>query len=291
MRRRNVFCALGIFFSFIAQGQALDVPTLQTFYGVNPDHHLIGFSKHYSNGLGFLGFGTLSAIAPSKYSDKFFIGPSLTVEDFANTNFSATVSPGIWTTGALYNFPSYPLNYGIATQVNYRLSEKYLVRAGLNFNKEQDFNTGTIGFTYDLGETFFPAKKDSAAKKLNLAFTYGGNLNGHVFLLETTLSNHLGFHAITLSDQLHPAKGMVDRYYLGPSFSLNEGFLHPFDFTMSLGIYTYGLVSNFPRYPILPASHFKIDYNWKKHIAVSVGVITLPIDGLAYSYLGLCYSI
>ena len=290
MRLKNFLCVSGIFFSSIAQGQLLNIPTLQVFYGVNPENHLIGVSKHYSNGIGFMGFATIDA-GPSAHTDKFFAGPSYTFEDFANRNFSASISPGVWTTGAFYNFPKYPLNYGIATQFNYRLSEKYMVRAGLTFNNEQDFNSGTFGFTYNLGESFFPAKKDSTTKKLNLAITYGGNINGHVFLLETTLSNHLGFHAITLSDKLHPAKGMLDRYYLGPSFSLKEDFLYPFDFTMSLGIYTYGIIYNFPRYPILPASHFKIDYNWKKHIAISTGIIALPNDGIAYSYLGLCYSI
>ena len=67
--------------------QSLRIPTLQTFYGVNTDHHLIGFSKQYSNGLGYLGFGTISAVGPSQYSDKFFAGPSYTFFDIANTNF------------------------------------------------------------------------------------------------------------------------------------------------------------------------------------------------------------
>ena len=287
-------------------GQALNVPTLQTFYGVNPDHHLIGFSKHYSSGFGWLAFGTTTAISPSQYFDKFFIGPSYTFGDISNTRFSASISPGVWTKGLIYspfynfpdNLPLYPINYGVATQINYRLNDQYLLRLGLNFNEEGILNTSTVGFTYDLGETFFPLKTDSTLKKINLAVTYGANLNGHVFLLETTFSNNLGFHAITLSDALHPSRSMVDRYYLGPSFTLNDDLLGPFDFTMSLGIYTYGLVRNFPFYPFLPASNLKLDYNWKQHLAISTGVIHLPVDesritnfSNRYTYLGLCYSI
>jgi len=277
--------------SIYTNAQSLSIPRLEIFYGVNPDHHLIGFSKQYSNGLGYLGFGTISAVGPSKYSDKFFAGPSYTFFDIANTNFSATVSPGIWTTGAIYNFPLYPVNYGLATQLSYKLSDAYFLRLGININKEKNFNTNTIGFTYSLGERFFPAKKDSTTKKVNLAFTYGGNLNGHIFLLETTFSNQLGFHAITLSDALHPSAGMVDRYYLGPSFTLKEDLLEPFNVCMSLGVYTTGLLYNFPNYPILPASNIKVSYNWKERIAFSSGLISLPLDGLAYSYLGMTYSI
>lgn len=271
--------------------QSLTIPTLQTFYGVNSDHHLIGFSKQYSNGLGYLGFGTISAVGPSKYSDKFFAGPSYTFFDIANTNFTATVSPGIWTTGAIYNFPIYPVNYGVATQISYKLSDAYFLRLGINVNKEKDFNTNTIGFAYSLGERFFPVKRDSTNKRVNLAFTYGGNLNGHIFLLETTFSNSLGFHAITLSDALHPSTGMVDRYYLGPSFTLEESIIEPFNVSMSLGIYTNGLIYNFPNYPILPASNIKVSYNWKERIAFSSGLVSLPLDGLAYGYLGMTYSI
>ena len=271
--------------------QSLTIPMLQTFYGVNSDHHLIGFSKQYSNGLGYLGFGTISAVGPSQYSDKFFAGPSYTFFDIANTNFSATVSPGIWTTGAIYNFPLYPVNYGLATQLSYKLSDAYFLKLNININKEKDFNTNTIGFAYNLGERFFPAKKDSTTKNVNLAFTYGGNLNGHIFLLETTFSNQLGFHAITLSDALHPSAGMVDRYYLGPSLTFKKAVLEPFDVSMSLGIYTYGLIYNFPNYPILPASNIKVSYNWKERIAFSSGLISLPLDGMAYSYLGMTYSI
>ena len=268
--------------------QSLRIPTLQTFYGVNTDHHLIGFSKQYSNGLGYLGFGTISAVGPSQYSDKFFAGPSYTFFDIANTNFSATVSPGIWTTGAIYNFPLYPVNYGVATQISYQLSDAYFLRLGINVNKEKDFNTNTIGFAYSLGERFFPAKKDSTIKRVNLAFTYGGNLNGHIFLLETTFSNNLGFQTIALSDVLHPSPNMVDRFYLGPSFMFKEDILAPFDVSLSLGVYTTGPVNN---YPILPASNIKMDYNWKKRIAFSAGVVSLPLDNLNYSYLGMCFSI
>ena len=271
--------------------QSLTIPKLETFYGVNTDHHLIGFSKQYSNGLGYLGFGTISAVGPSVYSDKFFAGPSYTFFDIANTNFSATISPGVWTTGAIYNFPLYPVNYGLATQISYKLSDAYFLRLGLNVNRQNEFNTGTIGFAYSLGERFFPVKKDSTTKKINIAFTYGGNLNGHIFLMETTFSNNLGFHAITLTNVLHPSPGMTDRFYLGPSFTLKEDFLKPFDVSMSLGVYTTGLLYNFPNYPILPASNIKIDYNWKKLIAFSTGAITIPLDGLVYGYLGMCFSI
>jgi len=41
----------------------------------------------------------------------------------------------------------------------------------------------------------------------------------------------------------------------------------------------------------LPASNIKIDYNWKKLIAFSTGAISIPLDGLVYGYLGMCFSI
>lgn len=274
--------------SIYTNAQSLTIPKLETFYGVNPDHHLIGFSKQYSNGLGYLGFGTISAVGPSEYSDKFFAGPSYTFFDIANTNFSATISPGVWTTGAIYNFPLYPVNYGLATQISYKLSDAYFLRLGLNVNRQNDFNTNTIGFAYNLGERFFPAKKDSTTKKINIAFTYGGNLNGHIFLMETTFSNNLGFHTIALTDVLHPSPNMTDRFYLGPSFTLKEDLIKPFDVSMSLGVYTTGPVNN---YPILPASNIKVDYNWKKRIAFSTGLVSIPLDGLVYGYLGMCFSI
>lgn len=288
MKLKTWLCTAIFAISIHANGQSLTIPSLQTFYGVNTDHHLIGFSKQYSNGLGYLGFGTISAIGPSEYSDKFFTGPSYTFFDIANTNFSATISPGVWTTGALYNFPLYPVNYGIATQISYKLSDTYYLRLGLNVNRNNDFNTGTIGFAYSLGEHFFPAKKDSTSKRVNIAFTYGANLNGHIFLMETTLSNNLGVHAIVMSDVLHPSPSMADKFYLGPSFTLKEDFLKSFDVSMSLGIYTTGPVNN---YPILPASNIKVDYNWKKRIAFSTGVVSLPLDGLVHGYLGMCFSI
>jgi len=274
--------------SIYTNAQSLTIPKLETFYGVNTDHHLIGFSKQYSNGLGYLGFGTISAVGPSEYSDKFFAGPSYTFFDIANTNFSATISPGVWTTGAIYNFPLYPVNYGLATQISYKLSDAYFLRLGLNVNRQNDFNTNTIGFAYSLGERFFPVTKDSTTKKINIAFTYGGNLNGHIFLMETTFSNNLGFHTIALTDVLHPSPNMTDRFYLGPSFTLKEDLIKPFDVSMSLGVYTTGPVNN---YPILPASNIKVDYNWKKIIAFSTGLISIPLDGLVYGYLGMCFSI
>ena len=44
----------------------------------------------------------------------------------------------------------------------------------------------------------------------------------------------LGFHAITLSDALHPSPGMTDRYYVGPALFLDDEFLGPFDIGMSI---------------------------------------------------------
>lgn len=291
MKPMRITLVAFLFIPLFGMGQALNVPSFQTFYGGNPDHHLVGFSKRYSSGLGFTGLATISAIDPSSYSDKFFIGPSYTFSDNQNSRWSASIAPGIWTTGALYNFPIYPLNYGFVSQVDYMLTEDYSVRLGLNFNREDNFSTGVVGFTYHLGETFFPTKLDSNLRKINLAFTYGGNVNGHVFLLETKLSNKLGFHAITLSDALHPSTSVRDSYYIGPAFFLEEEFLGPFDLSMSLGIYTYGLVYNFPAYPILPGSNIKLDYNWKERVAISTGLMALPMDAKSYSYLGICYSI
>lgn len=241
--------------------------------------------------MGYMGLATTKAVSASTYSDKFFFGPSYTFGDQQNSAWSATLAPGIWTQGAFYNFPFYPINYGLVSSVQYNLYENYSVRLGLNYNRENNFSTGTVGFTYHLGETFFPKDRDTNTRKITLAFTYGGNVNGHVFFLETMLSNKLGFHAITLSDELHPSRGMTDRYYIGPAFFLNDKFLGPFDISMSLGIYTYGLFYNFPAYPILSGSNVKVDYNWKEHIAFSVGTISLPREETGYNYLGFCYTI
>ena len=293
--QRALFCLLVGFCFFQAtelKSQSLTIQTLETFYGVNPDHHLIGLNKRFSSGFGLTGFATITAKNPSGYSDKFFIGPSYTVQDFASTRWSASISPGIYTTGIFYNFPKYPLNYGIASAVNYKITDAYAIRLGLNFNKESSFNSGVIGFKYNLGETFIKSKTDSASnQKLYLSVTYGFNPNGHIFLLETFFSNNLGLHAVTLSDALHPSSGMVDRYYIGPAINIKDDMLGKFDLSFSLGIYTSRLLYNFPNYPILPASHFKIDYNWKPKLAVACGFLSLPLDSEFYAYLGLCYSI
>ena len=273
-----------------AKGQSLSIPSHHTFYGINPDHHMVGYSKQFSSGIGIVGLAT-TKVSIDSYSDKFFFGPSYTFGDQQNTTWSATLAPGVWTQGAFYNFPLYPINYGVVSSVEYRLDENYSVRLGLNFNRENNFSTGTVGFTYHLGETFFPKERDTNDRKVTLAFTYGGNINGHVFFLETKLANRLGFHAITLSDELHPSKTMRDRYYFGPALFLEDEFLGPFDITMSLGLYTYGLFYNFPRYPILSGSNLKVDYNWKEHLAVSVGIIALPYEKTEYTYIGFCYTI
>lgn len=289
--RASLFLVLLSFLGLTAKGQSLTIPSHHTFYGINPDHHMVGYSKAFSSGLGYMGLTTMKAVSTATFSDKFFFGPSYTFGDQQNTIWSATVAPGIWTQGAFYNFPLYPINYGVVSSIQYKLNENYSVRLGLNFNRENNFSTGTVGFTYHLGETFFPKERDTDTRKIALAFTYGGNINGHVFFLEAKLSNKLGFHAITLSDALHPSRGMTDRYYVGPALFLDDEFLGPFDISMSIGLYTYGLVNNFPAYPLLPGSNIKVDYNWKKHLAFSAGMISLPLDETQYSYLGFCYSI
>ena len=291
LSRASLFLVLLSFAGLTAKGQSLTIPSHHTFYGINPDHHMVGYSKEFSSGFGYMGLATTKAVSTATFSDKFFFGPSYTFGDQQNTTWSATVAPGIWTQGSFSDFPLYPINYGVVSSVQYILNENYSVRLGLNFNRENNFSTGTVGFTYHLGETFFPKERDTNTRKMALAFTYGGNANGHVFFLETKLSNKLGFHAITLSDELHPSKAMVDRYYIGPALFIDDEFLGPFDISMSLGLYTYGLFYNFPAYPILPGSNIKFDYNWKKHIAISAGMISLPLEEIGYGYLGFCYSI
>ena len=80
----------------------------------------------------------MKAASTATFSDKSFLAlPSPLAIN--KTLWSATVAPGIWTQGAFYNFPLYPINYGVVSSIQYKLNENYSVRLGLNFNRENNF--------------------------------------------------------------------------------------------------------------------------------------------------------
>lgn len=272
-------------------GQSLNIPSFKTYYGANPEQHQIGLHKQYSNGFGVSGFATMKSTDASNVPDQFFVGPSYTIEDYSNSNWSVSIAPGIWTTGFIYNFPNYPINFGVNSEVNYKISSNYSIRLGVTYSENENFNSSTLGLTYHIGDKFLDRDKGSIPQSLRLSVTYGLNPQGHIFLLQGTLGNNLGFQAITLSDVLHPSNSMLDRYYLGPALTIPNQKGLPVRLNMSLGIYTNGLLNNFPSYPIRSASHLNIAIPWKEKLDICCGIISLPLENTHYNYAGLTYTI
>jgi len=282
------FCC--IFFSVRISAQLLSIPNNKVSFSLNSDKYLIGYERQFSSGLGIQGLWTTQITTSSQENSTIFLGPSFSFRDQQNTNWGITVATGFWTQLA-FNKKSLNPEHALILNIHNKVTDDYSIMGSVNVQKNQNYNFASMGLLYHLGNNSFNASDYSILPHLNIAFTYGGNMNGHILILESRILNKLGLHAALLTDELHPSSRMTDTYYLGPSLCLDDKFLGPFDLNISFGVSTTGLIYNFPNYPLSSSSSIKLDYNLKNHFAISTGRITITSQKSNYNYLGFCYTL